>query len=253
MNTHGFMLEEWKEIPIDIECTNKYRMEISNLGRVRSYNSSAEGKILKGSLTEGYKVIRLKLYKPREEKDQVKFDLLKAEISKLFLYRRQAIAQKKPVAEIEALTAQIESQKKNLSKKLAANLKKRTINYHFLVHRMVAQCFLPPPQPDQTVVAHLDYNKLNNRANNLKWMSLDENKLHQAKNPALIQYKDERKNTVKYTTQGHKLNVTQVMLIKKRIKENIPLKQIAKQFKISEMQVSRIKRGENWAHVRTPE
>jgi hypothetical protein len=69
--------EIWKPITFDFEFTNNCRYEVSNWGRVRSFTKVADGRILKGSITEGYKIIRLKLYKPRDEKSQLKFDELK--------------------------------------------------------------------------------------------------------------------------------------------------------------------------------
>ena len=47
-----------------------------------------------------------------------------------------------------------------------------------------------------------------------------------------------------------KLDSTQVMRIKHQLKRKKPVKQIAREFNISEMQVWRIKSGENWSHVK---
>jgi DeoR/GlpR family transcriptional regulator of sugar metabolism len=52
---------------------------------------------------------------------------------------------------------------------------------------------------------------------------------------------------------GHKLTVTRVMLIKKLLaspKQTTRLKMIAKQFGVSEMQIRRIKSGENWGYIK---
>ena len=68
--------EEWKTVEFDFEFTNKTRFEVSNCGNVRSFNKVSDGRILNGSLTEGFKVIRLKLYKPREEKEEQKEEQL---------------------------------------------------------------------------------------------------------------------------------------------------------------------------------
>lgn len=57
----------------------------------------------------------------------------------------------------------------------------------------------------------------------------------------------------KHTHKGMKLNSTQVIHIKLLLKRERPLKQIAKQFDISEMQVWRIKSGENWSHIKIHE
>ena len=54
-------------------------------------------------------------------------------------------------------------------------------------------------------------------------------------------------------SNGRKLTVTKVMLIKKLLakpEQRTRLKMIAKQFGVSEMQIRRIKSGENWSHVK---
>lgn len=43
-----------------------------------------------------------------------------------------------------------------------------------LVHRLVAECFIPNPQNYETV-NHKDENKLNNHIDNLEWMSRENN------------------------------------------------------------------------------
>lgn len=45
----------------------------------------------------------------------------------------------------------------------------------FYVHRLVAQYFLPVPAQDQTQVDHIDGNRWNNTAINLRWVSPKEN------------------------------------------------------------------------------
>lgn len=253
MNENGHWKEIWKPITFDFEFTNDCRLEVSNWGRVRSFNKVSDGRILKGSLTEGYKIIRLKLFKPRDEKKQIKFDELKKEISDLYKKRREKINKNDFSVNIERITKLIEKKKGERSKKLERNLKKRAINHHFLIHRLVATYFLPEPKPEETVVGHLDFDKLNNRANNLKWMTPEENRKHQEKSPHVIAEKKWRKHTRKPRQSGHKLTSTQVMHIKMQLKRERPAKQIAKQFDISEMQVWRIKSGENWGHVKIPE
>ncbi len=245
--------EVWKPVIFDFEFTNNCRFEVSNWGRVRSFNKVSDGRILKGSMTEGYKVVRLKLYNPRNEETQQKFDELKKELSKLYKRRREKIKNVDHPDSIEYISKLIEVKKKELSKKLERNLKSRTINHHFLVHRLVATYFLPEPKPDETIVGHLDFDKLNNEASNLKWMTLEENAIHQSKSPNVIAEKKWRKYKKKPRQTGLKLTSTQVMHIKLLLKRKRPVKQIARQFKISEMQVWRIKSGENWAHVKIAE
>lgn len=249
----GFWKEVWKPISFDFEYTSTSRWEISNWGRVRSFNKIADGRILKGSITEGYNVVRLKFYKPRDEKMEHYFNELKEEISELFKKRREQINNQDNSFNIERITKLIEKKKGELSKKLDKNLKSRIIHHHFLVHRMVATCFLPAPKPGETIVGHLDFNKLNNRATNLKWMTPEENQKHQSKSPNVIAEKNSRKYYQGRRQKGTKLTTTQVMHIKMQLRRNRPYKQIAKQFGISEMQVWRIKSGENWATIKISE
>lgn len=46
------------------------------------------------------------------------------------------------------------------------------------VHRMVALTFLKPPTKDKNEVNHIDGDKLNNKLNNLEWVSRKENMIH---------------------------------------------------------------------------
>ncbi|AYO58880.1 hypothetical protein CO230_05560 [Chryseobacterium sp. 6424] len=245
--------EVWKQVAFDFDFTNDFRLEVSNLGQVRTFNKVAEGRILKGSMTEGYKVIRLKLYRHRDEKDQVKFDELKKEISELHKIRRNKIRKLDHPESVERITQLIQKKKASLSKRLLTNLKKRTINHHFMVHRLVATYFLPPPTEGQIIVTHLDYDKTNNVVTNLKWMTQEEHQLHQSANPKIIALKKYRKYMQKPRTKGMKLTSSQVIHIKLLLRRKKTSKQIAKQFNISEMQVWRIKSGENWANVQIPD
>lgn len=253
MNESGLWKEIWKPIKFDFVFTNDCRFEVSNWGRVRSFNKVASGRILKGSITEGYKIVRLKLYQPREQESQQKFDELKKVISDLYKKRRDKINKKDYFESIERITNLIEKKKKALSKKFDRDLRARTINHHFLIHRLVADYFLPKPKQEQTVVAHIDFDKLNNRPANLKWMTPEENKVHQSKSPHVIAEKLRRKHNPTPRGKGLKLTSTQVMQIKYQLRRSRPVKQISKQFHISEMQVWRIKSGENWAHITIPD
>lgn len=245
--------EIWKQVEFDFDFTNEFRLEVSNLGRVRTFNKLSDGRLLKGSLTEGYKVIRLKLFRHRDEKDQIKFDELKKEISDLYKIRREKKRKYESPESVERTTQLIQKKKASLSRRLHTNLKKRTIHHHFMVHRLVVTYFLPQPTKDQIIVAHLDYDKTNNVVSNLKWMTQEEHQEHQNKNPRLIALKKYRKYTQKPRTKGMKLTSTQVIHIKMLLRKKKPSKQIAKQFNISEMQVWRIKSGENWANIKIPE
>lgn len=60
------------------------------------------------------------------------------------------------------------------------------MNFHSLVHRLVADYFRRKPGVKQTIVAHLVHDKLNNRVGNRKWMTPEENYEHQKSSPYVI-------------------------------------------------------------------
>lgn len=132
--------------------------------------------------------------------------------------------------------------------------KKNLVNKHVFIHRLVAQYFLSKPKKDQQYVVHTNFKKANNEATNLKWASSEELALHHKKNPSVI--KNTKALILRNKTQkdksNYKLTESKVKEIKKRISSKsrkLTLKQIADQYKISEMQLYRIKSGENWSHV----
>lgn len=110
------------------------------------------------------------------------------------------------------------------------------------VHKLVAEHFIE--QNDGIYVIHLNYDKTDNRVANLRWATKREKEVHQFNN---LIYKV---RTGKRTYS--KLTVNRVRLIKRKINDpnrRTRMKMIAKQFGISEMQLYRIKSGENWSSV----
>lgn len=244
-----FSGEKWKEVKFDFDFTNDYRLQISNLGRLRSFNKDSDGNILEGTMINGYRIVRLKFYKERDRKVQARLDNLQQQVYKLSAKHRLQIANKESKKTINETAELLDLVRQNLKKKFADDTRSRTINYHALVHRLVAEYFILNHKPAQTVVAHLDFNKLNNRVSNLKWMTPEENYEHQQKSPYVIKEKKRRKEDVTNNTRVAKLSITKVMLLKKLLNEGKPVRQLVKQFKISDMQVYRIKRGENWSNI----
>ncbi|MDX5326594.1 MAG: HNH endonuclease [Bacteroidota bacterium] len=117
------------------------------------------------------------------------------------------------------------------------------------VHRLVAERFLKK-KSGQKFVIHKDYNKGNNLVENLSWASKEEMEHHQIDNPNIIEGR--KKARLKKPMKGHKLTAEDVKKIKKLIfdpNRKTNLKSIAEKFNISEMQLYRIKRGENWSHI----
>jgi hypothetical protein len=234
-----FRGETWKTVVIKQQVNADQRLEVSNYGRVRTFNKISKGKIIKGSIINGYPIIKLKVFLTRSK--QVEMELLNLREQIRDLQNKIHSMQDEKVVEAETFLATL---KNELNIKTEADLKQRSINYQSLVHRLVAEYFLPQPRKEQTIVAHLDFNKMNNYFRNLKWMTIEESMIHQQKGPHSVL----RESNMK-TSKANKLTVTRVMFLKKLLGEDKPIKSLAKQFKITETQVLRIKRGENWGKI----
>lgn len=184
--------EEFREITL--EDPLKLRYAVSNKGRLISFSETfRDGKELKGSKADGYRLFRYKI-------------------------TRNGITKNK---------------------------------FHFIA-KLVAQYFLQKISEDQTFVLHLDRIRDNDDVRNLRWATKEEMLEHSRKSPAVQQAKANL-ITHNLNADGKKLTVTKVMLIKKMLanpKQTTRLKMIAKQFGVSEMQIRRIKTGENWGHVK---
>jgi hypothetical protein len=244
-----FTNEKWKKVKIDVEISTDFRIEISNLGRVRSFSKLGNGTILKGGDSNGYKVIHMKLYRPKTEAEVKKFTSMTRQIVKLEKTITQLEEEKAGKLLIKQEKASLAALKADLKVKLSDNLNSRAFNYHKIVHRLVAQYFLPKPKADQKYVGHLDFDKSNNAASNLIWMSQKESTAHQKNSPSVIKAKANRFNKRYTNSKAMKLTVPKVMQLKKLLNENKPMPKLVQQFNVSHTQILRIKRGINWADV----
>jgi hypothetical protein len=118
----------------------------------------------------------------------------------------------------------------------------------FLVHKITAELFVDKNDETQNTVIHLDWNKSNNHYSNLEWVTKDV-----AYKRMFKRIHDKRRNSKEKVITYSKLNEDDVRRIKSMLQRKITQNVIAKLFCVSEMQITRIKRGENWAHVKIPE
>lgn len=109
-----------------------------------------------------------------------------------------------------------------------------------LVHRLVAQTFLPNPKA-KLQVNHKNGNRLDNAVQNLEWATAQENERH--KTDVL-----KTGNTGSRNARA-KLKEPQVVRIKKLIGLGVSGRTIAKLTRISEGSVSLIASGKTWRHV----
>jgi hypothetical protein len=114
------------------------------------------------------------------------------------------------------------------------------------VHKLVAQIWIPRPSDKHNFVTHLDGNLRNNHISNLEWHSREtltekHRELGNRKNKDL-----NRTNIIR----NSKLNESDIGLLKAMLERGAVQSKIAKLFCLSEMQITRIKRGENWGHIK---
>jgi hypothetical protein len=122
----------------------------------------------------------------------------------------------------------------------------------FLFHRLVAEAFCKKPSKNHTLVIHLNYEKQDNKATNLAWATKDAVANHNKNSPAVKAYRQKMEEAVPDIKKGLKLTLSEVKQIKKMLqnpKRKLTHKQMAEKYGVSEMAITRIKRGENWGHV----
>jgi hypothetical protein len=173
--------EKWERIDFP-EFDNKIHYEISNFGRIKSFQNTQEGVLIHGSLIQGYQSLNVRF-------------------------------------------------------------QNKSVNHY--LHKLVAKHFCQQNSPKDTFVIHLDYNKLDNRADNLQWADRSKVTEHNKNNPSVIN------RLIPQRTKNYKLTEGKVMLIKQMLRsEKSRLKMIAKQFGITHTQLNRIRSGENWKQVK---
>ena len=260
MNTISFAREAWKQVILGEGFNNNIRLEVSNFGRIRSYNKINNGKLMKGSMINGYRIIRIKLFRPRniEATQYLKDEQAKLTVQSKNIKALQKLIDHKaaPIAERISLKLKLEKETVLFQKNKKAydilyneDAKKRTFYYAALVHRLVAENFLPAPSAEQTIVTHLDHDKLNNQVSNLKWITEMEKNIFQQSSPLVIAERKKRKQSGLYTASNYKLTLTKVMFLKKLLNEGKPVRNLAKQFKVSETQIMNIKNKVSWGYV----
>jgi hypothetical protein len=126
---------------------------------------------------------------------------------------------------------------------------------HRFFYRLVAEYFLPKTSESQVYVLHLNYNRGDDYYRNLQWATRPEMIAHGKKSPHVIAYRKKQAEELRERSkhQGKKLSSTQVMRLKKILLDptrKIRMKILARQFNVTEMQLYRIKSGQNWGHIK---
>jgi hypothetical protein len=252
--------EIWKSVELKSPFSEKMEIQVSNYGNIkRVYAETGVEKTISLGKIEGYPSVSLRVMESLSEKENNTFVEIRSKLAILELEIKQqlnelAFLKDNPEKEtailnsIEEKKALHEKDKTSYQKKYKKCQKKRTKNWGALIHRLVAIYFIKQPSENHNLVAHIDYEKENNHHSNLKWMTRDENTKHQRNSPFVIKAKAEV--FIKPTRRTNtKLTEKDVMILKKRMNEEVPLSKLAKRYKVSETQLLRIKRGLNWGKV----
>jgi len=184
--------EEFKEIIL--ETQHRVRYALSNHGRLVSYTDEVKnGTLLKGTLTDGYRTLRLCFQKNNKRTQKA-----------------------------------------------------------ILLYKLVAELFIPKTSEDQLYVIHIDRKRDHDHVRNLKWVNYEEKMQHYKTSPHVIAA---HKKVTEFNRRadGKKLTETTVIRLKRILLDpnrKTRMKILAKQFGVSEMQLYRIKSGENWGHIK---
>lgn len=117
------------------------------------------------------------------------------------------------------------------------NLCKNAITDKKVIHRLVAEYFIPNPD-NKPCVNHIDGNPANSRVDNLEWCTYRENVDH-ARRTGLMNDYGERSVNAKLTKEA----------IKEIRKKQLSGRELAKKFKVSPSLICGIINGKRWKHV----
>ena len=117
---------------------------------------------------------------------------------------------------------------------------------NYYVHKLVAQYFIPnKAKKTHTMVIHVNGDKKDNKAKNLKWVDKAGLAVHHEK---LGTYKYER--GTRALPSHVVMNETKVKQLKRALKAGkLTRTKLSEKFNITMTQIKRIERGENWGHV----
>ncbi len=231
--------ERWKTIKLANDPANRKRLAISDLGRVKTYSKTGKESLIKGTLQNGYEIIKLKLFKKRGRAAEKKLSDLREQLDKL--KSKSGKSNKQAIATLQ----------KKYKEEMHSDELDRMINISYLTHRLVAEQFCKKTA-NRDLVIHLDFNKRNNKYTNLKWCNQVEVTAHQMKNPTVIKAFKARKGKRPDSRTAFKLNETKVISIKKQLAKGVKLSELARKHDVSETQIKRIERGENWGDIKVP-
>ena len=124
---------------------------------------------------------------------------------------------------------------------LVVRLRKNNKVHQKYIHRLIATTFIDNPNPKNTVVNHIDGNKLNNNINNLEWTTIGRN-VSMAWGAGL--------NDCRGAKNGRAIvNEDDVREMRKLHKEGKTIKELAITYGLSRNATSCIVNYKTWTHI----
>lgn len=121
------------------------------------------------------------------------------------------------------------------------------------VHRLVAIAFIPNPE-NKPMVNHIDFNKENNRVENLEWVTAKENTQHAIKN-GVFHFQTSETCINKIIKKGELNGVSlltdkKVLEIRNKFKPNqYTRKMLANEYNVSESCIKDVLSRKSWKHI----
>lgn len=112
-----------------------------------------------------------------------------------------------------------------------------------LVHRLVAEAFLEK-RDGASYVNHKDFNPVNNRSDNLEWVTPGENVRYSAKAGRMCNHEHHGEGN-----PNSKLTERDVVFIKSELRSGKQMRFLARQFGVTDGAISHIKHGRQWLRV----
>ena len=136
----------------------------------------------------------------------------------------------------------------NTTEYLTVLLSNKKIKKQKLVHRVIAETFIPNPK-NKPCVNHIDGNKLNNNIKNLEWVTYSENMQHAFKiGLCELTKKNGIKNLKKYNLQRRMFNLEDIKFIILNPKE-LSQRKLANHFEVGLKTIQNILNGESYVDL----
>jgi len=249
--------EKWEPVKFSRKGTTKNKYFISNHGRIVS-NNGVQDRLCQNHKSAEFPYLKVFFYEKSSPEMRKKLDAFSEKIRKYVI----EIAKTKRKIKLNNNKSQKDTLKKTLAAfeeklKIASNkrvlivkedLKMRRARHAESIAKLVARNFVSaPPSSKHIFVLHKDFNPHNNYYKNLQWGTQKDLTEHSHKSPRVKKARLHRiKNAIYNNT---KLTERNVVEIKKLLEKGKTLKFIATKFSVSDMQISRIKSGENWKRI----